>query len=223
MNRLLNTSSITGSTVRADRAPRLARATTRSSTRWSSAVIRARQPGSTTVVALRSAMIAGPVDHVPRLRFVALDQRRVVPAALAEHAHAGRDRRRAARARASCRALLRRVAGADRLHRHRLDDQPPLRHQEGEALPVGGLERGLHLGLRRRRERPARSRCPRSARARGDARRSAPAATPWPLELGRGLGGERVEPQRHGRGWRPTSGCSTAAWRIAVWSARPMP
>ena len=59
MNRWLNTSSRTGSTL-VPIACRASRGATRSSTRWSSAVMRACQPGSTMVVALRSATIAGP-------------------------------------------------------------------------------------------------------------------------------------------------------------------
>ena len=64
MNRLLKTSSITGSTS-VPIARRAVRGTTRVITMWSSGVTSARQPGSTTVVALASAMIAGPSMRSP--------------------------------------------------------------------------------------------------------------------------------------------------------------
>ena len=67
MNRLLNTSSSTGSTV-VPAANVMARGTRRSSTRWSSPVSSASQPGSTTVVAFFSTMMAGPVTTSPGRR-----------------------------------------------------------------------------------------------------------------------------------------------------------
>ena len=64
MNRLLNTSSSTGSaSVPARAAP--GRGATRVSSRSSRSVTAARQPGSTTVVASSSAMIAGPSTACP--------------------------------------------------------------------------------------------------------------------------------------------------------------
>ena len=59
MNRLLNTSSSTGSAVVPIACARNA-ASTRSSTRSPRAVSVARHPGSTTVVAFASRMTAGP-------------------------------------------------------------------------------------------------------------------------------------------------------------------
>src|SRR5258708_4741748 len=64
MKRLLKTSSITGSAV-VPAAYAALRSTTRSSTRWSRSVTRASHSGSTMVVALRSAMIAGPAMTEP--------------------------------------------------------------------------------------------------------------------------------------------------------------
>ena len=64
MKRLLNTSSRTGSTV-VPAANVTTRCVLRSSTRWSSAVRWASQPGSTTVVAFFSAMMAGPGTTSP--------------------------------------------------------------------------------------------------------------------------------------------------------------
>ena len=93
-------------------------------------------------------MIAGPEMICPGRALVALDERRVLPAAVAEHAHASR---RPAPARHDERVtrFLGRVAGADGLDRDRLDDQAPLAHQEGEALPVRRFERRLQAALRR--------------------------------------------------------------------------
>ena len=63
MNRLLKISSITGSA--AVPTPASAGASTRSTSRCPVSAIAARQPSSTTVVALASAMIAGPVTAAP--------------------------------------------------------------------------------------------------------------------------------------------------------------
>ena len=64
MNRLLNTSSITGSALVPIAAMRLS-FTMRVSTRWFFAVIAACQPGSTTMVWCGSMMIAGPLTLWP--------------------------------------------------------------------------------------------------------------------------------------------------------------
>ncbi len=64
MNRLLNTSSITGS-ASVPTACRDSRGTTRASSIGPARITRACQPGSTTVVALRSATIAGPSMSAP--------------------------------------------------------------------------------------------------------------------------------------------------------------
>ena len=78
-------------------------------------------------------------DDVAGLRVAALDQRRVVPAAFAEQAHR-RCRRRFAIRVEGVFGLGRGIAGADRLDRDGLDDQPPARHEKSEALPVGRFE-----------------------------------------------------------------------------------
>ena len=70
MKRLLKTSSSTGSAVVPIACARRA-ASTRSSTRWSRAVSVARQPGSITVVALRSRDHGRAVDRVARPQVVA--------------------------------------------------------------------------------------------------------------------------------------------------------
>ena len=67
MNRLLNTSSSTGSAVVPIACARIS-AATRSSTRSPRAVSVARHPGSTTVVALCSRMMAGPAMASPGRR-----------------------------------------------------------------------------------------------------------------------------------------------------------
>ena len=77
------------------------------------AVTRACQPGSTTVVAFASAMIAGPSMRVARARVVAPEHRRVVRFVLAEHGH---PRGRLQRAR--CAAAAARAARPPR-RRHR--------------------------------------------------------------------------------------------------------
>ena len=177
MNRLLNTSSITGSTC----VPMARRCLAR---------LHALEQ---QVVERRHARLPAGLDDGGRV-------------ALGDDRRAGRSRGRAAPARArtsaaSCQRpplnsahrlghrrsacgqrvvprLGRRVARADGLDRHRLDHQRALLHQEGEALPVGGLERGLDLAARRRRARRAPSRCPRSADARAGARAAAPRSRP---------------------------------------------
>ena len=123
---------------RADRAPRLARhraledeVVERGDARGPAGLDHRRR------VALDDDRRAG--DRLARPGTRALDERGVVPAAVAEHPHRRRDRRRRRGHRAHAR-LRRRVAGADRLHRHGLDDQPAPFHQEGEALAVRGLE-----------------------------------------------------------------------------------
>ncbi len=67
MNRLLNSSSRTGSTV-VSPAVAATVAATRSSTRWPRSLTVARQDDSTTVVAVSSAMTAGPSTTDPAAR-----------------------------------------------------------------------------------------------------------------------------------------------------------
>ena len=64
MKRLLNTSSMTGSQS-VPAADSRARGTTRARTRSPLAAMVARQPGSTTVVAVDSRRIAGPSSAAP--------------------------------------------------------------------------------------------------------------------------------------------------------------
>ena len=144
MKRLLNTSSITGSTS-VPIAWRFGRGRMRASTRWSSSVTRACQPGSTTVVAFASAMIAGPSIASPGRVSSRAEHRRVVRCVLAEHAHARGGRERARPRRALRGTLGRRVAAPDRLDRRRLDHQRPPFHQERVALQVLRVEGALHF------------------------------------------------------------------------------
>ena len=83
MKRLLKTSSITGSAVRAERVARLRAARRAPAPGGRARVTRASQPGSTTVVALRSAMIAGPGDRCAGGEPVAVVDRRAVRGAAA--------------------------------------------------------------------------------------------------------------------------------------------
>jgi len=64
MNRLLKISSMTGSAL-VPIARRAGSAATRRNTRWPRGVASARQPASTMVVALASAMMAGPSIKAP--------------------------------------------------------------------------------------------------------------------------------------------------------------
>ena len=147
MNRLLKISSMHRIGLGADRACAAAAAATRVSTRCSCAVDSACQPGSTTVVAFFSAMIAGPSMRVAGAQRVAQVQRRVVPRAARVHAY---DRLRTKRV--VCRAR-RQVAAHRRAHRQcadgldgaASDDERRVRHQERIALAICRFERGAHL------------------------------------------------------------------------------
>ncbi len=218
MNRLLKTSSMTGSTVvptarRAGARRRRARAR-----RWSSAVT-PRPPARLDDggrVALGDDRRA--VDDVaPGAQPLAHDQRGVAPAAAAEHAHASSATAcRHARVDAPGARFGRRVARADRLDRHRLDDQPRAR-ASGTRSAAG--------------TRPRTPRCrsaPASPNGNDERRvgalvaqvhapphaRSAPRRTPWRASSARGRAGERVEARARPPASASASGCSTAASRI---------
>ncbi len=85
-----------------------------------------------------------PVDLIARARVLADVKRRVVPAAVEVGSDRPRRPQRSRARRRRRRRLVAGIAGADRLDRHRLDDQPPLGHQEREAAAIRGLERGPH-------------------------------------------------------------------------------
>ena len=74
MNKLLNTSSITGS-ARVPTAVVAGRGRTRRNSKFRALVTPARQPGSITMVALASAMIAGPSREAPGLRLSPVTKR----------------------------------------------------------------------------------------------------------------------------------------------------
>ena len=85
MNRLLNTSSITGSAAVPSGVRAGARLDALQDQVVAGAVTAASQPGSTTVVALSSAMIAGPATRWPGAELVAQVDGRAV--ALAARVH----------------------------------------------------------------------------------------------------------------------------------------
>ncbi len=196
MNRLLKTSSRTGSTVVPIAAPRLRAASTRSRTRWSSAVTRAGQPGSTIVVALLSTTIAGPAMIWPGRARRALDERGVVPAAVAEHAHASPPTG-AGPAAASV------VARSPRPRRRRRPPRPTPPRRSAGARASGrrsaagtrprtpACSAGL-VGERHDERRVGALVAQVDAPMDDDPRR---ARTPCALELGDGVGGERLEPR----------------------------
>ena len=108
---------------------------------------RASHSGSTMVVALRSAMIAGPAMRVPGRELLARDTpacrggcRRVVIAT-------DRERPWASRRDTALRGMKPRpgIGRADGLHRHRLDDERAVGHEEAEAIAVEALEVVAHL------------------------------------------------------------------------------
>jgi hypothetical protein len=197
------------------------RAATRSISRWSCAVTRACQPGSTTVVALRSAMIAGPSITWPGRAF----SRTTRPAS---HQRPPLQSCTVAAIGAACAGCSAKTGspGASPCPTAStetgLDDQAALRHQEREALAVRDLERGADLvGAAERHDQRrigafvAHVRAPMHAQPL--------AADPLAQQLALG-----VAARAHRRWRRPASsavasGSSTAASRITLWSARPMP
>jgi hypothetical protein len=97
------------------------------------------------VVAFFSAMMAGPSMVAPALQRLAHVQAGVEPAARSACARGPRARGWRGGRRRRPRRRGKPLAGGHGLHRHRLDHQRAVGHQEGEALPVGGLERvGSH-------------------------------------------------------------------------------
>ena len=88
MNRLLNNSSSTGSGRSLPGCDARRRGSTRRSSMWSSSVISAAQPGSTTVVALASRISAGPAMRVAGAQVRAVEHRRIVLGVIGEYAHA---------------------------------------------------------------------------------------------------------------------------------------
>ena len=77
------------------------------------------------------------VDAVARPGVGARVQRRGMPGAVKVRLYGfGGLQRGGARYRAHL-GLDRRIAGANRLHADRLNDEPPLAHEEGKALAIG--------------------------------------------------------------------------------------
>ena len=112
---------------------------------WSSAVSLASQPGSTTVVAFFSAMMAGPAITSPGRR----SSRTTSAASCHWPPEYMRTVSRRGTSRTGCISLARlrrRVAGDHGLHGDRLDHHVLALHQEGKALAIGGLE-ARHDGL----------------------------------------------------------------------------
>ena len=164
MKRLLNTSSITGSAS----VPTATRAGARrdaASARGRGAVMRAGQPGSTTVVALRlddaspgRAMRVARAQRLAAVRSGASCQRAVA----GRPARVERGRRSRSRgARAPARRRRRVGRRADRLDRDRLDRpaarRPAWRSRSGRGAP---RRRRRASARARRRRRRARCRCP---------------------------------------------------------------
>ena len=148
MNRLLNTSSITGS-ASVPIACWRASGTTRVSTRWFLAVT-SRPPAVLDHDGLvRFDDDGRAVDRVTGRKLVAGEDRRVVPGA------AGIEARRAARRRAGGTVVVGKTdlgeirSAADRLDRDGFDDELLGRVDEAEARFVRGFERGFHLVRRR--------------------------------------------------------------------------
>ena len=149
MNRLLKISSRTGSaSVPSER--RVGSGVVRVSTRLPCAVICARQPGRRR--SCRSAPRRSP-GRRSRRRPAACRARRAPRRAIGRrngsaprNERAARQRRRCPRGAARAGDLHRRVGAADRLDRRGFGDERRAGHQERVALPVGGLERVLHLG-----------------------------------------------------------------------------
>ena len=105
----------------------------------------ARQPGSMTVVALRSRMIAGPAIASPRPQCVALVERRVVPAAVEEHRRLVVDA--VGRAQRDSRCGLKRDVAAI----HRASRRPPRPRSPRRPARVPGIRKPkLRAVLRRR-------------------------------------------------------------------------
>ena len=228
MNRLLNTSSITGSTRRAERVARRARHVALEHEVVRAASPRRCQPGSTTVVALRSAMIAGPAMRVAGREVLA----RGTPARRAKcrRCTSGplRQRRRGARAAASPAVAASLRSGvaptASTETASTISARSGIRN--AEALAVGRLElprASPSASGSGRRSAPCR--CRRTCSARGAARAIRSGGMPWPASSA------RAARQRAARARRCTSGSAfgrrAAPRRPArasrVTSARPMP
>ena len=125
---------------------RVASRSVRRSVMWSSGVISAVQPGSTTVVALASRISAGPAMRSPASRSVRSNTgaaRSWSPVKIWMVSIGGGAPLVARRQR----RLLHRFAGRVRLHRHRLDHQRPVRRREAEARAMRSGEVGDDLLL----------------------------------------------------------------------------
>ena len=176
MKRLLNTSSITGSAVG---TPAFAdsRGGERSSTRCSWRSPRAPHPGSTTVVALCSAMIAGP-----SMRCTGRELREGTRRRRATLLRCAGARSRAARLASSPGASRSWPPGslrpsADRLDRERLDDDTASGMRNAKRARYAALERARASWLRRGPARPAPCRSPRTSGAHAGARSTRSAGT----------------------------------------------
>ncbi len=88
------------------------------------------------------------LDDVADARGRALIELGVAPLPAAVHLHHGLRRQAGNAARRRRDHFRRSLRAAHGLHRHCLHDQGLGRHEEGEALPVGRLELGLHAGRR---------------------------------------------------------------------------
>ncbi len=222
MNRLLNTSSITGSA-----SVPIACCVARAFTRVSSIGPAARQHRLPAGIDHGGGVLLRddrrPVDRRAGRERFAHEQAGVEPA-----------HRAYMRTCASARGVWRlasplvagaswRSPGAHRLDRHRLDHQRPTGHQEREALAVAGLERGAQFGDRAQvdHQRGVGALVAQvHALAQLDHRRGHALAHDFVAcrraQLGQ-LGARR------GRGPASSSARSTADSRIAIWSASPMP
>src|ERR1700712_5449646 len=88
--------------------------------------------------------------------------------------------------------FARRIAWRDRLDRHGLDDEPSLRHQESESLPIRSLERNLNL-LRAAERNHQRRICALIANADATMHSYIGARHPLARQLVGALGCERVD------------------------------
>ena len=227
MNRLLNTSSITGSALVPIALAALAAARRASARDGSCAVISACQPGSTTMVWCGSMMRAGPSTLWPGVscsRVIDARPRAIRRCEKNCVRRGGRGRACRAWSCASSRGTCAPppTASTD----DRLDDQLLVSVDEAEARLVRRLEgaRSSSASVPASTDQRA-CRCRRSGYARatmhGDRRRSArPGRRPRPAHV-------LAEPARRSRliaaSALPPSGSSIACWRVARISARPMP
>ena len=148
MKRLLNSSSITGSTRPVSAVRALARCSVRRRIRWFSGVTSAVQPGSTTVVALASRISAGPRSVSPASR---ASRSKTGASAAAPSTKSGdgveHGGRLAGRAGGEG-GFLHRLAGGGHLGDAGLDHQLAFRGGEAEALAMRGGEGGDHRLMR---------------------------------------------------------------------------